>query len=326
MIGRKLSQKTALVVFVVLVTYILAMAVWWVVLMARLTDEKVDIATGLGADPEFVEQLQQQEISRQIMLGSEGVVFLVIILVGLWLIYRTMRQAERLRHRQENFLMSVTHELKTPLASMGVYLETLQSAKIPPEKKQAAIPRMKQDLKRLDRLVEDILEAGRFDSSDYHPPRDRLELGSLLNKVADNLENRGHRVEVRLLRQIEEGVFVQANSSAMTRAIETVLDNAVKYSGGEPVEIKISLRREGSRTQISIRDNGVGIERKELDFIFDRFYRVGRELTRASQGTGLGLYLCREIVRAHGGRIRAKSEGVGRGTEFLISLPLDETE
>ncbi len=326
MIGRSLSQRTALVVFVVLVVYILAMAVWWIVLMARLTDEKVEIAARLGADPGFVEQLHQQEISRQIMLGSEGVVFLIVILLGLWLIYRTMRQAERLRRHQENFLMSVTHELKTPLASMAVYLETLQSAKIPPAKKEVAIPRMKQDLKRLDRLVEDILEAGRFESSDYRPRRERMELGPLLHRAADNLENRGLRWPVSLSRQIEDGVFVLANDPAMLRAIEAVLDNAVKYAGDRPVEIKMSLQRRESTAQVKIRDNGIGIDKKELAFVFDRFYRVGHELTRASAGTGLGLYLCREIVRAHGGEVEGCSEGVDRGAEFSIRFPLDETE
>ena len=320
---RSLSQKRALGVFIFLVLFLLTMAVWWIVYLARLTDEKVEIAAELGASPEYVEELHQQEISRQIMLGSEGVMFLLLTLVGIWLIYRAVSQAERLRRHQENFLMAVTHELKTPLASMAVYLDTLESPRIPDEKKRTVLPRIRDDVKRLDRLVENILQAGRFDSVGYRPDRSRIELDKILHALLDRLVQDQPKMKLEIERDIETGLAAEIDVPVIKRAVSAVLDNAVKYAGKPEARLSVRLSRQGNTAEIVIADQGVGIEAKELKLIFDRFYRIGDELTRGSSGTGLGLYLCREMVRAHGGRVQARSEGPGKGAEFTISLPLD---
>jgi signal transduction histidine kinase len=319
-----LSPRTAFIIFLGMVVFVMALAVWWVILMAHLAAEKVEIAQQLGATPEFVEQLHQQEISRQIMLGSEGSVFLLTILLGIWLIYRALHQTEVLRRRQENFLMAVTHELKTPLTSMGVYLDTLQSDKISAAKKQAVIPRIQQDVKRLEHLVDDILEAGRLETGEFNPNFQRVDLGTLLKSVADQFAGYSGAVALQLTREIESEVWAKVDAAIISRAIGAVLDNAVKYSGRSEAEIRISLRRLQHRAEISIKDNGAGISRSELRLVFERFYRIGHELTRAKGGTGLGLYLSREMIRAHGGDIVARSEGAGHGAEFIITLPLEK--
>jgi signal transduction histidine kinase len=256
------------------------------------------------------------------MVGSEGVFILVLTLVGIWLIYRSLVQAESLRRHQENFLMAVTHELKTPLASMAVYLDTLESDKIPFEKKQAVVPRLRQDVARLERLVENILEAGRFDADSYRPERNRVDLSALIDTTADNFLKQNHATDIELERRFESGLMIEADRAAIVRAVTAILDNAVKYAGEDPPQIDIDLRRAGKNGVISITDRGYGLNRTELKRVFDRFYRVGSELTRNSEGTGLGLYLCRELVRAHGGEVVAKSKGLGHGATFEITLPL----
>jgi len=319
---RNLSPRAALTMFVALVVFVLAMATWWIIFMAKLTNEKVEIARKLGADAEFLEELHRQEIVRQIMVGSEGVVFLLLVLLGVWLIYRSLRQAETLRRRQENFVMAVTHELKTPMASVGVYLDTLQSEKISLEKKTQVIPKMKNDLHRLERLVEDILEAGRFEAGESRLNLQPVDLGALLHTLADGLAERHDTGAVKVVRHFDAGVELIADAAVIGRAIGAILDNAVKYAGGQSPDITITLNRNGRNAEIVIADKGVGIQKQELELIFERFYRVGHEMTRASRGTGLGLYLCREMIRAHGGEVLARSEGVGHGTEFTVTLPL----
>jgi two-component system sensor histidine kinase CiaH len=319
---RNLSPRAALTMFVALVVFVLAMATWWIIFMARLTNEKVEIARKLNASPEFLEELHRQEIVRQIMVGSEGVVFLLLVLFGVWLIYRSLRQAETLRHRQENFVMAVTHELKTPMASIGVYLDTLQSEKIPVEKKTQVIPKMKNDLHRLERLVDDILEAGRFEAGESRLNLQPVDLGALLHTLADGLAERHDSGAVRIVRHVDAGVGLIGDSAVLGRALGAILDNAVKYAGGQPPHITVTLRQSGHHAEIVIADKGVGIQKQELELIFERFYRVGHEMTRASRGTGLGLYLCREMIRAHGGEVMARSEGIGHGTEFIVTLPL----
>ncbi|MBD3257563.1 hypothetical protein GF377_03945, partial [candidate division GN15 bacterium] len=122
-----LSTRTALIIFIVMVVFIIAQAAWWVIFMAQLVDEKVEMAESLGASPGYVEQIHQQEIRRQIMVGTEGTVVLLLFLVGIWLIYRALVSADRTQMQQENFLMAVTHELKTPLASLRLSLDTVES-------------------------------------------------------------------------------------------------------------------------------------------------------------------------------------------------------
>ena len=319
---RNLSPRAALTMFIAMVVFVVAMAVWWIIFMAKLTDEKVEIARTLGAAPTFLDELHRQEIMRQIMVGSEGVVFLLLVLFGVWLIYRSLRQAEMLRHRQENFVMAVTHELKTPMASIGVYLDTLQSEKIPLEKKAQVVPKMKNDLHRLERLVDDILEAGRFEAGESRLNLQPVDLGALLHSLTDGLADRHDAGTVKIVRHIDAGVGLIGDSAVLGRAVGAILDNAVKYAGGEAPHITVTLRRVGRLAEIVIVDKGVGIQKSELELIFERFYRVGHEMTRASRGTGLGLYLCREMIRAHGGEVAARSEGVGHGAEFIVTLPL----
>lgn len=324
MSAMRLSQRSALMIFLGLAVFALSMVTWWIILMARLTDEKVDMAVEFNASPEYSERLYEQEIRRQIMVGSEGVVFLVLLLVGIWLIYRSLAQAHQLRRLQENFLMAVTHELKTPLASMTVYLDTLRSDKITPERKQKLIPRMKKDLVRLEGLVEDILEAGRFETSAYRPDLQRLDLGALLSELTAKLPSSNPGKEIRTELQIEDDVYVSADASVIGRAIRAILENAVKYSSETEADVKVTMRRLRKYAEVRIGDRGIGIEKGELSQIFDRFYRVGDELTRARPGTGLGLYLCRQMIRAHNGEVIAQSEGIGHGAEFIINLPMDE--
>ncbi len=321
---RNLSPRAALITFVAIVVFVLAMATWWIIFMARLTREKVDIAHSLGADEAFLENLHHQEIMRQIMVGSEGVVFLLLVLLGVWLIYRSLIQADRLRRRQENFVMAVTHELKTPVASIGIYVDTLQSEKIPTEKKLQVIPRMRGDLHRLEQLIEDILEAGRFESGESRLNLQSIDLSGLLKGLADGLVQRADGGAINMSRKIEPGISIVADSAVLGRALGAILDNAVKYAGGQQPHLMLSLRRTNHSAEIVIADKGIGIEKGELELIFDRFYRVGHELTRASRGTGLGLFLCREMIRAHGGKVTAHSEGIGHGSEFTITLPLGQ--
>jgi len=319
-----LSQKSALIIFIVLLVFIIGQGAWWVIFMAQLVDEKVDIAAQLGGDPAFVEEIHQQEIARQIMLGLEGSAFLIVLMIGIWLIYRALVKTEQLKRHQQNFLMAVTHELKTPLASMKVYLDSLQSAKIPEAKKQAIFPRIKNDVARLEGMVENILEAGRIGRHAYRLNRERVDLSELVDRAAEETAHVVSTVPVSLSREIEKDIYIEADPVVLKRAIDAVLDNALKYHDGRQVDITVRLTTGRKRAKVTIADKGIGLQRQECEAVFDRFYRVGSELTRTTQGTGLGLYLCREMIREHGGEVIARSEGLNKGTRFTITLPLED--
>jgi signal transduction histidine kinase len=321
---RLLTPRAAFVLFIVLASVVLAQAVWWIVFMARMVDEKVDIAVELGAASEYVEQIHDQEIQRQIMLGMEGIFFLVLILLGAWLIYRALVKAEELKFHQQNFLMAVTHELKTPLASMKIYLDSMKSDKIAAEKKTEIIPRMQADLLRLEKLVENILDAGRFERSGYHLSRHHLDLSQLVDKALNDLAARPSKVPVEIERSLKQCATISGDPVALRRAIDAILENSLRYNDQESVQLKVILSVDKNRCRLDISDNGIGLARKEAAQAFNRFYRAGRELSRSTPGSGLGLFLAREIIRAHDGDITVQSEGVGKGATFTITLKTEQ--
>ncbi len=318
-----LSPKTVLGIFIFLVVFVLVQGTWWVVFTAQLVNEKVEMAEQLGADQQYVEDIHRQEVSRQIVIGSGGVVFLLLLLLGIWAIYRTLLRTQQLKIQQQNFLMAVTHELKTPLASAKLYLDSLQSEKIPLEKKWSVLPRMRQDVVRLETMIENILDAGRFERHAYQIKRERVNLSQLLASAVVALETIPAAVPRSVETDIEPDLYIQGDPVALRRAINAVLENALKYHNGHHVVVNVGLRARGDRALLMIADNGVGLEKADCKAVFERFYRVGDGLTRTTGGSGLGLYLCREMIRLHRGDVTAHSAGRGRGAEFTFSLPLE---
>lgn len=315
------QPKRAIILFLFITLVLFAQGVWWVTFMAILTDEKVEMAVSLGADEEFIESMHNEEISRQMMIGTEGLFFLFLIGLGAWMIYRALVKTEELKFHQQNFLMAVTHELKTPLSSMKIYLDTLQNEKIPYEKKQNIIPKIKEDSYRLERLVENILEAGRFERSGYHLNKEEFDLSLMLDETIENTKKHplGKKLEIEKA-EFESNLMINGDRSALKRAIEAILENSLKYNEQDMVKIKISLFSNSKFVYILISDNGIGLTKKESTRIFNRFYRVGEEIKRSTSGSGLGLFLCREIIKAHNGKVEAVSEGLGKGVSFNIKL------
>lgn len=322
----RISSRAAFVWFVILVVVAIAQATWWIAFMAILVDEKVEIAEQLGGDLALVETIREQEIQRQIMVGLEGTFFLVLILVGAWLIYRSLVASEQLKFHQQNFLLAVTHELKTPLASMKLSLDSLQSPKISQEKKAAVIPRAKEDIRRLEKIIDNVLQAGRFERSSQPLAIAPTDLSRLLNLAIDDITKIRADQPVTINRRIEGGVRIAADAHALARALEAVLENCLKYHDNRAIIVSAELNRRGKHAAITIADQGSGLTSDDLEAVFDRFYRVGNEMTRRTPGTGLGLYLAREIIKAHRGKIEASSEGLGKGTAFMITLPVAEAE
>ena len=314
------TPRTGFILFISMTVVLFVQAAWWITFMAKLLDEKVDMAVELGASEAFVEQIHNEEISRQIMLGMEGVFFLAVVLFGAWLIYRALVKTEELKFHQQNFLMAVTHELKTPLASIKIYLDTLQSTKISDEKKATVIPRIRDDIGRLEKLVENILDAGRFERSGYHLNKTQFNLTEMVSQGLDKLQAVPVNGGLEITRDLQSDITLYGDQRALGRAFDAILENSLKYNDKDTINIGVSLKQTSDKIELVVSDNGIGLSRKEIGEIFNRFYRVGHEMTRGKPGSGLGLYLSREIIRAHEGKIAASSDGVGHGTTFTITL------
>jgi len=315
-----LSPRLAFWLFTVLVIFQLAQTIWWVVFMNQLFNEQAEIARQLNGAMSIVESIQQKGIERQIMVRFEGSFFLILFAGGIWLMYRSLVRSDELKFHQQNFLMAVTHEFKTPIASMRIYLDTLRSQKISPEKKQEIIPHLGEDVNRLEKLVDNVLHAARFDKHGYRLMREQFDLSNLVRERVAIVERIPAGLPKSITTDIRDGVEIEGDAPALGRALDAILENSLCYHSGKPIQIAVSLHSSNGRATITISDNGIGIDGKDIPRLFERFYRVGNEMTRRSSGTGLGLYLCREIIRAHGGTVTAESDGIDKGARFILTL------
>ncbi|PKK85072.1 MAG: hypothetical protein CVT49_00595 [candidate division Zixibacteria bacterium HGW-Zixibacteria-1] len=272
--------------------------------------------------PEVEEELTRSTHGRIMMFASEGSFFVLITLFGAFLIYRTLQRSEELTFRQQNFIHAVTHEFRTPLTSLRLYIQTLQSGKLNDDKKHDLYGKMLDDCYRLEGMVDNVLEAGRSGRQDYRLNLEKTDLTGDLGEYLDNLQPLLDGLGGKIERHLEPNITVRADYQALERAVRAIIENALKYSKPENRKISVSLSRQGAFACIDITDNGVGIPVKEQKYIFDRFYRIGDESTRTVKGTGLGLYLVRQAVEAHGGTVEIRSEGIGHGSVFTIKLPL----
>jgi len=253
-----------------------------------------------------------------LILGSS---FFLVVMVGLvWMCLWLVREMS-LNQSQRAFLDAVTHEMKTPLASFRLYLDTLQRHDPAPEQRREFIDRMGEDLDRLDRTVAQVLDAARAEESGRSLIRQRVDLGELLRNCIREVSGR-HRLSEQsvLLRPSGEAPVVRGDAAELQLIFNNLLENAIKYSD-DPVRVRVEVDSvRDNRVRIEIADSGIGIPPRELRKIFKRFYRVGRDMQRTVVGLGLGLFVVRSLVRRQGGRVVAQSAGAGRGSRFVVTL------
>ena len=275
---------------------------------------------------EQLEELKAWQWRKLVMFVSEGGFFISLLLAGLGLIFLTLRHEVALHRQQSNFVAAVTHELKSPLASLRLYLDTILMGRAKePAAQQRCAETMSADVDRLEGLIENLLDAAR--AEDRGGLRLDLEETNVSDLIAYWLEELRPSLERRqavLDEKVETGLVAKVDSQTMRAVVRNLLDNAVKYGGSSP-KVELRLRSVDREVAIDVQDNGIGLERHELGRIFERFYRVGDEMVRSIRGTGLGLYLVREIVKAHGGRVWAESAGRGQGTTVCVRLPRIES-
>lgn len=296
--GRR-SVRTPLTIGIVAVLLLLLLAVGWEVLVLGEFDP--------GPDP------------FDWILLVFGSLFFLLVLVGLIWLCAWLVQEMRLNQRQRAFIDAVTHELKTPLASFRLYLETLGRHDLDADRRDGFIRRMEEDIDRLDATVDQVLAAARAEERGTRPPG-KVGLFELLEACAEEVceRNRLPADAVRLSGRVSR--LVRGNAAELGIVFRNLLENAVQYSN-EPVRVRIGLRdTDDGRVCVEIEDNGIGISSSELRKIFQRFYRARRDVQRKAAGLGLGLFIVRGLLRRQGGRVVARSAGEGQGSRFVVTL------
>jgi signal transduction histidine kinase len=245
---------------------------------------------------------------------GEGTTFLFLILLGALFVYREVRRHVRFQQQQQNFMMAVTHELKTPISVTKLNLETLRKYRLDEDKQQRVIQATIEETNRLDSLANNILVASQLEGGDYARTKEVMDFSDLAEQSVR--EYRGRFPERDWIAGIQPGVRITGDPFLLHLLVSNLLDNALKYSPKEGAII-LTLTKEGAHTLLAVKDNGPGIPDEEKKKIFGKFYRSGQETTRQTKGTGLGLFLCRKIAADHKATIKV-SDNSPTGSIFTV--------
>jgi two-component system, OmpR family, sensor histidine kinase SenX3 len=257
---------------------------------------------------------------EKVVLLVLGIIFFAIIITGLVLNTIFLLREIKRNEQQDAFLNSVTHELKTPIASIRLYLETLKTRDVNEEKRQEFYNVMLKDSDRLLNTVEQVLHASRSRDEKKLTNAVTIDLTKLLDDSIEQIRSRYNFDEGIIIFDKSNDFNVTGNYGELQTVFTNLLDNAVKYSDKD-VKIIVSLKDFDEKfADIRIKDNGVGIAKTQLKRIFNRFYRIPSLSTQKAKGTGLGLFIVKSMVKKHGGKISVESEGEGFGTTFCVQL------
>lgn len=252
---------------------------------------------------------------------SIGTVVFALILVGLIVYLFVVIKEVRLNQRQSNFVDSVTHELKTPIAALRLYLETLQLRNLDENQREDFYQTMENELLRLDHLISQLLEVGRLDAIGQQADPEDIALPGLLRQCAESACAHQKKDIEGTVRFETDEVIVHARRLVLEMIFRNLLDNAVKYAG-DPPEVKVTAQMNGrNKVKIQITDNGEGVPAELRRKIFRIFYRGGSELERRQKGTGLGLYISRTLTQILKGSIAVHDREDGPGSVFEVELP-----
>jgi signal transduction histidine kinase len=300
------KEKIALRVLYVLAVYVLLQLLWWGYQLVQLNAKLI--------------LEQESDMHRQYvllrakvwMVAGEGVVFFILLAFGFRYIKRTVSRELAIARKEKNFLLSVTHELKTPIAAIKLFLETMQSRSLSEDKRQELLLHSVQETKRLQSLTENILMAARLDSGKDTVTAAVVDLSELVQREINRFRQ---LFAVPIESEIATGVRVNGDEQMISVVIVNLIDNALKYGQSKPIRVVVSLASGSANLMVS--DSGVGIPSGEEKRIFEKFYRIGNEETRTSKGTGLGLFIVDAVAKMHGAEVTA-ANGPNGGAVFTV--------
>ena len=314
-------------VYTLLLVYTIAALLFWGFSLQRQSHKiydverdalihEIDSTKQPGLYRERLGELEDHLASRKKQYLGEGVVLMLILLGGASVVYTSLQRKVRLQRQQNNFMLAVTHELKSPIAGMKLSLQTLQRPQITEEQRAQLLSRCIQESDRLADLCNNMLLTSQIEGKQYRAARESISLSDMVERSADIYTA---RYPGRITTDIKTGCTVTGDMLLLQMALNNLLENAIKYTpDGTPIEIQLLRGKKDVTLQVA--DNGSGIPDAEKRKIFSKFYRIGDEATRRTKGTGLGLYLTSKIVEQHKGKLSIRNNEP-QGAIFQIVLP-----
>ncbi|WP_205508434.1 sensor histidine kinase [Longitalea arenae] len=325
-IFTKKRLAIASIVYWLLLAYIIVALVWWFIALEKQNDRMAQYKFSELKldDPAFqikYQAIADEEHIKDVQYIGEGATFLIVILIASIFVYQAVRRQIRLQYQQENFMMAITHELKTPIAVAKLNLETLLKYSLSDEKKLKMLQATLQETNRLNTLVSNILVSSQLEGGRYRMAKEELELSDLVKTAVSEFRNRFPDRPWQC--EVESEIDINGDPLLLQILVNNLIENAIKYSPKE-APITIKLLQKNRTILFQVIDEGPGIPGNEKKQIFEKFYRIGNETTRTTKGTGLGLYLCKKIVEDHNGQIKV-TDNLPRGSNFMVSFTVKHT-
>ncbi len=302
-----------------LLVYIIAALVWWFIELNNQNHQMATITTyqilkdnpGYYDEVAKVKQIEKRKTAQYI---GEGAVFLLVIIAGAVYVFRAVRRQLKLGQQQQNFMMAITHELKTPITIAKLNLETLQKRKLDESQSQKLIHNTIQEANRLNALCNNLLLVAQLEDSKYHITEEAINFSELIAGCVDDFKMRyPDRIYITSL---AENIFINGDRTMLQMAVNNLIDNASKYADKAAI-VNVSVQQELKKIKFTVADNGKGIADEDKTKIFEKFYRVGNKATKEAKGTGLGLYLSKKIAEQHHAVISI-TDNVPQGSIFTI--------
>lgn len=321
MVFKEKSLGIATAVYWFLLLYIIAALVWWFIALQKQNHQMTfyKLMQLKHDEPAYIINtniILEEENRKTAQYIGEGSTFLLVILVGAIFVYRAVRRQIKLQQQQQNFMMAVTHELKTPIAVAKLNMETLQKYNLEEQQKQKFINSALQEMNRLNTLANNILVASQLESSKNSLTKEKIDFSALVQNILSNAENNFFDKKFNV--QIQPELFLNADVLLLQMLVNNLIENASKYSP-EHSTITVKLKKQNVKIVFTVADEGPGIPQQEKKKVFEKFYRVGNEATRSAPGTGLGLYLCKKIASYHNAQINV-SDNLPSGTIFTVTF------
>jgi len=301
-------------------TYMVVAFAWWYVALVKQNEQIVAIQLAFVQKNDVlfaqkIQDIQNFQLRKQKQYIGEGVTILFLFLLGAIYVYRSLNRQIRYANQQQNFMMAVTHELKTPIAITQLNMETLLKHRLDSAHQKKILTNSLHETQRLDTLCNNILLASQLDMGEYQTLKQEIELSFI---VQNTLNNYKLRFPDRIFEQVVgEGIYIKGESVLIQLLLNNLIDNALKYSSND-TPILIQLQQQKDKIKLSVSDEGVGIPETDKEKIFEKFYRVGAEYTRSSKGTGLGLYLCKRIANFHQAKLEV-NPNAPKGSIFTFT-------
>lgn len=317
------SKKIRLIFFIYwfLLLYIIAALVWWYIALSQQNEQMAKFKLqDLKKDDihysENYEQLIKERSRKAAQYAGEGAIFFLLIVAGAIFVYRTVNRELKLNRRQHNFMMAITHELKTPIAVAKLNLETLQLRKLDEAQQQRLLYNTLQETNRLNSLCNNMLLSSQIEAGGYRITNEEIDISNLVQNSVDDFRRRFPQRQF----EIDAGtpLFVSGDMLLIQMAVNNLLDNALKYSSKED-KVFLKIYNGNKTVSIEVQDQGLGIGLAERKHVFEKFYRLGNEASKNTKGTGLGLFVTKKIVDAHHGRIYIK-DNKPKGTIFVLEF------